>query len=215
MHPSSFARTGSVLQEEKVGAGNLVSQGKKRERYKCKTCGKTFSAHQGTMFEGRRSHVRPPDSAVLPQAYLPRMCQRSFAFLARFLLCMSAIDATYKQVSSTPGCHPTCLNGSSRRGVVRSMSRSRLSALQPNEHLKQERLLRGWSQIYVANALGTDGYTVNRWERGRARPSPYFRQKLCELFEKNAFDLGLLPLPLGTADPVSPSVTTDSPTSIA
>jgi DNA-binding XRE family transcriptional regulator len=95
------------------------------------------------------------------------------------------------------------------------MSRSRLSALQPNEHLKQERLLRGWSQIYVANALGTDGYTVNRWERGRARPSPYFRQKLCELFEKNAFDLGLLPLPLGTADPVSPSVTTDSPTSIA
>ena len=54
MHPSSFARTGSVLQEEKVGAGNLVSQGKKRERYKCKTCGKTFSAHQGTVFEGLR-----------------------------------------------------------------------------------------------------------------------------------------------------------------
>jgi hypothetical protein len=38
----------------KVGAGNIVSHGKKRERYKCQTCGKTFRAHQGTMFEGLR-----------------------------------------------------------------------------------------------------------------------------------------------------------------
>jgi transposase-like protein/IS1 family transposase len=38
----------------KSGAGNIVSHGKKRERYKCKACGKTFSAHQGTMFEGLR-----------------------------------------------------------------------------------------------------------------------------------------------------------------
>lgn len=95
------------------------------------------------------------------------------------------------------------------------MSKSRLSAPQPNEHLKQERLLRGWSQIYVANALGTDGYTVNRWERGRARPSPYFRQKLCELFEKNAFDLGLLSFPPEEASPVASPSTTDFPTTIA
>lgn len=67
------------------------------------------------------------------------------------------------------------------------------SAPQPNERLKQERLLRGWSQVYVAASLDTDGYTVNRWERGRARPSPHFRQKLCILFGKNALDLGLLP----------------------
>jgi transposase-like protein/IS1 family transposase len=38
----------------KIGAGNLVSHGKKRERYKCKTCGKTFCARQGTMFVGLR-----------------------------------------------------------------------------------------------------------------------------------------------------------------
>jgi transcriptional regulator with XRE-family HTH domain len=63
---------------------------------------------------------------------------------------------------------------------------------QPNERLKQERLLRGWSQREVGDRVGTDSYTVNRWERGRAVPSPYFRQKLCDLFAKNAQHLGLI-----------------------
>jgi transposase-like protein len=31
-----------------------VIHGRKRPRYKCKTCGKTFSANDGTMFEGLR-----------------------------------------------------------------------------------------------------------------------------------------------------------------
>ena len=38
----------------KVGQGNIVSHGKKRARYRCKTCGKTFSAQASTMFEGLR-----------------------------------------------------------------------------------------------------------------------------------------------------------------
>jgi predicted ATPase/Tfp pilus assembly protein PilF/DNA-binding XRE family transcriptional regulator len=63
---------------------------------------------------------------------------------------------------------------------------------QPNEILRQERLLRGWSQREVGDRVGTDSYTVNRWERGRAVPSPYFRQKLCELYAKNAHHLGLM-----------------------
>src|SRR2546430_2201255 len=37
-----------------VGQGNIVSHGKARPRYRCKTCGKTFSAQAGTMFEGLR-----------------------------------------------------------------------------------------------------------------------------------------------------------------
>jgi transposase-like protein/IS1 family transposase len=37
-----------------VGQGNIVSHGKTRSRYRCKTCGKTFSAQAGTMFEGLR-----------------------------------------------------------------------------------------------------------------------------------------------------------------
>lgn len=73
------------------------------------------------------------------------------------------------------------------------MSKKHSTSLIPNDQLKQERLLRGWTQADLAGFLGTDGYTVNRWERGRAYPSPYFRQKLCELFDKNALELGLVP----------------------
>ncbi len=36
-----------------VGAKTIVRYGQKRERYQCKVCQKTFSARQGTMFEGR------------------------------------------------------------------------------------------------------------------------------------------------------------------
>jgi transposase-like protein/IS1 family transposase len=37
-----------------VGQGTIVSHGKTRTRYRCKACGKTFSAQAGTMFEGLR-----------------------------------------------------------------------------------------------------------------------------------------------------------------
>jgi transposase-like protein/IS1 family transposase len=45
----------------KMGAGNIVSHGKARERYKCKMCKKTFGAHQGTMFEG----LRKPEELIV------------------------------------------------------------------------------------------------------------------------------------------------------
>lgn len=45
----------------KMGGGNIVSHGKERERYKCKMCKKTFSAHQGTMFEG----LRKPEELIV------------------------------------------------------------------------------------------------------------------------------------------------------
>src|SRR5260370_1198782 len=38
----------------KIGGGNLVSHGKKRERYTCKMCGRTFCARQGRMLGGVR-----------------------------------------------------------------------------------------------------------------------------------------------------------------
>src|SRR5438477_7598437 len=37
-----------------VGQGHIVGHGKARARYRCKSCGKTFSAQAGTMFEGLR-----------------------------------------------------------------------------------------------------------------------------------------------------------------
>lgn len=63
----------------------------------------------------------------------------------------------------------------------------------PNIRLKEARELRGWSQKYVADEIGADRYYLSRWEHGTASPSPYYRQKLCALFGKNARELGLLP----------------------
>jgi DNA-binding XRE family transcriptional regulator/energy-coupling factor transporter ATP-binding protein EcfA2 len=58
--------------------------------------------------------------------------------------------------------------------------------------LKQAREERGWSQKDVAQKIGTDPKTVSRWERSVAYPSPYFRQKLSELFGKSLRELDLL-----------------------
>ena len=63
----------------------------------------------------------------------------------------------------------------------------------PNQHLKQARLRQGWSQEYIAREVGTDAFTVSRWERGVTMPSPHFRLQLCMLFNMSAPELGLVP----------------------
>ena len=60
----------------------------------------------------------------------------------------------------------------------------------PNERLRSEREKRGWTRDYVAEKIGSDTHTIGRWERGNTFPSPYYRQKLCELFSMNAEELG-------------------------
>lgn len=64
--------------------------------------------------------------------------------------------------------------------------------MKPNNALKQERELRGWSQARVAEEIGTTALNVGRWERGSSQPYPHFREKLCKLFGKDARELGLL-----------------------
>ena len=64
--------------------------------------------------------------------------------------------------------------------------------MRPNNLLKRERELRGWSQARVAEEIGTTALNVGRWERGTSMPYPYFREKLCALFGKDAEALGLL-----------------------
>jgi transcriptional regulator with XRE-family HTH domain len=64
--------------------------------------------------------------------------------------------------------------------------------MKANQRLKHERELRGWSQAKVAMEVGTDPATIGRWERGLSFPYPYFREKLCALFGKNASELGLV-----------------------
>jgi transcriptional regulator with XRE-family HTH domain len=57
--------------------------------------------------------------------------------------------------------------------------------------LVAERLRRHWTQLEVADQLGTTPGNVSRWERGITSPSPYFRSRLCELFSRSARELGL------------------------
>ena len=61
-----------------------------------------------------------------------------------------------------------------------------------NHRLKEEREKRGWSQARVAEQIDSDAINVSRWERGFSTPSPYYREKICRLYGKNAQDLGFL-----------------------
>ena len=63
--------------------------------------------------------------------------------------------------------------------------------ISPRQRLVAERMRRRWTQLEVADQLGTIPGNVSRWERGITSPGPYFRSKLCELFGKSAQELGL------------------------
>ena len=52
-----------------VGQGNIVGHGSKRPRYKCKTCGETFSARAGTALEGIRKPEKLFVIVILLLAY--------------------------------------------------------------------------------------------------------------------------------------------------
>lgn len=64
----------------------------------------------------------------------------------------------------------------------------------PNTLLRQARELRGWSQKKVSEQIDAPAICyVSRWERGHTIPSPFYREKLCKLFGKDARELGFLP----------------------
>src|SRR5436853_6862284 len=76
--------------------------------------------------------------------------------------------------------------------------------LTPNKKLRHERERRCWSQQEVTDMVGTTPLNVSRWERGVNVPNPYFRQKLCEVFEKTAQELGLVPSEAQQSKPDEP-----------
>ena len=62
----------------------------------------------------------------------------------------------------------------------------------PNEKIRYQRELQGWSQQKLAELLGTNMDRVSRWECGESNPSPFYREKLCALFNKDAEELGFI-----------------------
>lgn len=95
---------------------------------------------------------------------------------------------------------------------IEDTSESRKLSKRSAFHLKHERELRGWTQSYVAEQVGTTQINVSRWENGITAPSPYFRQQLSELFGKSIQELGLISESSEehTTDAI---VVTDAPTS--
>ena len=63
----------------------------------------------------------------------------------------------------------------------------------PNPYLRIAREERGWSQEELAERVGASAVTISRWANGQTFPSPYYRQKLCEVFDKKPAKLGLVP----------------------
>src|SRR5437588_1694117 len=58
--------------------------------------------------------------------------------------------------------------------------------------LRQEREQRAWTQSEVAERIGTTQINISRWENCITIPSPYYRQKLAELFGKSIQELGFI-----------------------
>ncbi len=87
---------------------------------------------------------------------------------------------------------PSSLKTPFPAGSVEVLIHKEEQAMQANQRLKMEREVRGWSQAKVAEAVEADPASISRWERGISSPYPYFREKLCTLFGKNAYELGLL-----------------------
>ncbi|BCL83064.1 HTH_XRE and NB-ARC domain-containing protein [Ktedonobacteria bacterium brp13] len=65
---------------------------------------------------------------------------------------------------------------------------------QPRILLAQARNDRRLSQQEVADMIGSTYVNISRWERGITRPSPYFRRKLCDFYQKREDELDLLPV---------------------
>ncbi len=62
----------------------------------------------------------------------------------------------------------------------------------PNDLLRYEREKRGWSQSRLAELIGADTSMISRWECGDRKPVQFYQEKLCDLFGKNAVELGLI-----------------------
>ncbi|MPZ86659.1 MAG: helix-turn-helix domain-containing protein [Nitriliruptorales bacterium] len=67
-----------------------------------------------------------------------------------------------------------------------------------NSRLRAERQRKGWSQERLAQELHfhcgrmVSPSTISRWENGGEVPKPLYRELLCEIFDLDAYELGLV-----------------------
>src|SRR5579883_2293728 len=83
-----------------------------------------------------------------------------------------------------------CQMGSVQRGRP-TMTKDNPSR-KPNDLLRYEREKRGWSQNRLAELIGADPTMISRWECGERKPSSFYQEKLCNLFDRDAIELGLV-----------------------
>lgn len=67
----------------------------------------------------------------------------------------------------------------------------------PNDLLRRQRLLRGWSLDRLAEEIhrrggGADATQIGKWERGIRKPRPYYQEMLIEIYGVTADGLGLV-----------------------
>jgi tetratricopeptide (TPR) repeat protein/transcriptional regulator with XRE-family HTH domain len=74
--------------------------------------------------------------------------------------------------------------------------------------LVQQRIKRRWSQQQLADLVGATPLTISRWERGETVPGPFLREKLCNIFQMSAEELGLIPV-VGERAPLTSIATKD------
>jgi tetratricopeptide (TPR) repeat protein/transcriptional regulator with XRE-family HTH domain len=63
------------------------------------------------------------------------------------------------------------------------------SELSTGQRLRRERARLNWSQERLAEALGVTTHSINRWERDKVLPHPYYREQLCRIFDKKPEEL--------------------------
>ena len=58
-----------------------------------------------------------------------------------------------------------------------------------NNRLKAARVLRGMTQLQLAEKIGQKEIDVSRYETGRARPDPDTKRRIAEVLQKSTYEI--------------------------
>ncbi|NLF99511.1 MAG: helix-turn-helix transcriptional regulator [Lentisphaerae bacterium] len=58
-----------------------------------------------------------------------------------------------------------------------------------NKRLKAARVLRGLTQLQLAEMVGTKEIEISRYETGRAYPAPDTKRRIAEILQKPVYEL--------------------------